>query len=134
MHTINIKKTKLSPKVILDKLNNIFLISGRSIYANANEFYEPIILWFQNYLKNPNKDSELIFYLDYVNSSSSFQIIQLLDLISENKNELCQFKVTWLYGADDEMSQETGEDIQYSTDININVKEFDASEYADIEF
>ncbi|MCD4792735.1 MAG: DUF1987 domain-containing protein [Bacteroidales bacterium] len=134
MDPINIKKTKLSPKVILDKANNIFLITGRSIYANANEFYEPIISWFNNYMKNPNKNSELIFYLDYVNSSSSFQIIKLLDFIYENKSDVCQFKVTWLYGVDDEMSQETGKDIQYSTDINIDLKEFDASEYADIEF
>ena len=53
----NIKKTKLSPKVVLDKTNNIFFISGRSIYSNANEFYDPIISWFKNYLENPNKNS-----------------------------------------------------------------------------
>ena len=74
MEQLFIKKTDLSPKVLLDKDNNKFFIVGKSIVENAFEFYVPIIEWFKNYFKDPNKSTDLIFFLEYLNSSSFLQI------------------------------------------------------------
>ena len=117
-----IKKTELSPKVILDKENNTFLISGKSIVENAHDFYSQIITWFESYFNNPNNNTEIILYLEYINSSSSLQIANLIHLFSKYKDNI-NLNITWLYDEDDEEMKETGIEFQYTYYVKINLKE-----------
>jgi hypothetical protein len=50
MEVINIKGTDDTPNVILDKDNNLFELSGRSLPEDVNMFYEPILNWIENTL------------------------------------------------------------------------------------
>ena len=130
---IFINKTELSPKVILDKENNIFLISGKSIVENAHEFYSPVLTWFKSYFNNPNNSTELILYLEYLNSSSSFQIANLIELFSENQDSKNLY-ITWLYDSDDEIMKETGKEFKYSDFTNFELKELKDEDYEEFSF
>lgn len=130
---IFINKTELSPKVILDKENNIFLISGKSIVENAHEFYSVILTWFKSYFNNPNKSTELILHLEYLNSSSSFQIASLIELFSENQDSNDLY-ITWLYDSDDEIMKETGKEFKYSDFTNFELKELKDEDYEEFSF
>lgn len=129
---INIQKTALSPKVVLDKENNTFFILGKSITVNAYEFYLPIEKWFEEYFKNPNKLTQLFIYLEYLNSASLLQIKIIMSILNNNK-ENCEIKVVWLYDEDDEGMQETGKEFQYSTYLNFEIKEIGNDDIDNIE-
>ena len=70
MKPYTVEATDFSPEVILDPKNNTFEISGISRPENANEFYEPIVNWLDEYVKKPNDNTELKFRFDYFNTSS----------------------------------------------------------------
>ena len=122
---LKINKTKLVPEVILDKENNIFKIAGKSITVNAVEFYEKIMTWFNEYNKAPNKNAELILQFDYINSSSSIQLNRVLSLLEENNDAESQIKIIWLYEEDDELLCEMGKELQNSSKLNFELREFE---------
>jgi len=115
-------KTQLTPKVVLDKENNFFVISGKSIFSDGHEFFKPILKWFEEYFKNPNSTTELTLFLEYINSSSFLQITILINLLVQHKNK-SNIKILWLYDEDDETMQEAGKEFQYSTTLNIELVE-----------
>jgi len=115
-----LKKTQLTPLVILDKDNNMFSIEGKSIYSNGYEFYTPILVWFKEYFKNPNITTELIIYFEYINSSSFFQISRLIEMFSENINN-SKLKIIWKYDFDDEIIQENGMEFKKNTNFEFEV-------------
>ena len=120
---LKINKTKLVPEVILDKENNIYKITGKSITVNAVEFYSQILTWFKEYLINPNENAELVLQFDYINSSSSIQLNRILSLLEKNKDN--QIKVIWLYEEDDELICEMGKELQTSSKLDFELREFE---------
>jgi len=131
---IILSKQENSPEIILDKENNIFKISGRSIVENAHQFYEPILQWFKQYFKNPNPSTELSINLDYINSSSSLFIMKIILLFEYNDNDENNLKVIWAYDKEDELLKERGFEIKKTTLINFELKEYDSGEYEDFDF
>ena len=49
MEIINLEGTEDTPKIILDKTNKIFEISGRSLPEDSAEFYQPVLDWLGEY-------------------------------------------------------------------------------------
>jgi len=131
---IILSKKENSPEIILDKENNIFKISGRSIVENAHQFYDPIIDWFKEYFKNPNEATELSINLDYINSSSSLFLMKIVLLFEENDNENNNLKVIWAYDMQDELLKERGAEIKKTTKINFELTEYDSGEYEEFDF
>src|SRR5688572_31551773 len=71
MEILNLEGTADTPKIILDKGNGIFEISGRSLPEDSVEFYGPVLEWISNYAKAPNATTHFSFKLEYFNTSSS---------------------------------------------------------------
>ena len=122
---LKVNKSKLVPEVILDKQQNIFKISGKSITVNAVEFYNQILSWFEKYLTQPNEDAQLILQFEYVNSSSSIQLNRLLSLLESNKDVKNKIKIVWLYEEDDELICEMGKELQSSSTLNFELQEIE---------
>ena len=134
---IIIEKTENTPEVIFDKENNVFRISGRSIVENAHEFYQPIRSWLEKYIKNPNKLTELTLNYEYLNSSSSLQLMKLVLLLEELKSTDKKIKITWLYEKDDELTKERGEELMNTTNLDFEVKGYideSVDDYEDFSF
>ncbi len=49
MEILNLEGTEDTPKIILDKKNGIFEISGRSLPEDSAEFYRPVLEWIEKY-------------------------------------------------------------------------------------
>jgi len=134
---IIIEKTETTPEVIFDKENNVFYISGRSIVENAHEFYHPIRLWVKEYIKDPNDKTELILNYEYLNSSSSLQIMKLIFLLEKLVDINKKIKVVWLHERDDDMTKERGEELMNTSDLDFEVKGYideSIDEYEDFSF
>ncbi len=119
-----IKKTVLSPAIILDSQKEKFIIAGKSAVENAHEFYKPILNWFETYFKNPNNKTSINFYIEYLNSSSSVQLGKIFNLLSEYRNKY-QIEINWHYEKDDEIMKDTGIELQNIYDLKFNFSESD---------
>ena len=134
---IILEQTSTTPEIILDKENNVFQISGRSIIENAHEFYQPVREWFKQYIKDPNQSTELFLNYEYLNSSSSLQLMKIIFLLEELLKKNIEVKIIWFYESNDELSKERGEEIQVSTDMSFKIEEFideTEIEYEDFSF
>ncbi len=112
MKPLKIESTHKTPKVYLDPEEGVFEISGRSIPEDSVGFYKPILEWLDEYAQNPNEKTEFKFELEYFNTSSSKNILELLKRLEEIYEKGHDVKVIWYYDEDDEDMEETGEDYQ----------------------
>ncbi len=78
MEVINITATEDTPKVILDHINKIFEISGRSLPEDVVVFYQPVMQWLEDLEKSPIENMELSIKLEYFNTASSKLILDIL--------------------------------------------------------
>ena len=127
---IKIEKTANSPEVILNKDKGIFQIMGRSIVENSFDFYTPIINWIEEYFKNPNPSTQLSLYIDYLNSSSTLQLMKLIKLFNGKEN----VKIVWVFEDGDENSKETGEEYELASNVEFEFVETDVENFEDFKF
>jgi hypothetical protein len=108
MDPLIIEKTRTKPNIIFDKANGIFEIKGKSLPENAEEFYNPIIEWLKAYLENPNPSTMLVFEMEYVNSSSSKKIYEIIEMLETPAKNGIDVKVNWRYLEEDDDTLEVG--------------------------
>jgi hypothetical protein len=107
-----------TPKVILDKDSNEFLIAERSLPEDAFEFYKPIFQWLEEYAKNPNQKTAFRFELEYFNTSSAKQLTKIL-LFLRNINT--PVEVVWCYQIDDIDMLNSGKRFEKLTNLNFKM-------------
>lgn len=116
-NSIKIKATEDTPDVIFDRNSNEFRLSGRSLPEDAFAFYDPIIKWLNDYSKLPNDNSVLTVSLDYFNSSSVKQILELISAFEGIIRSGKSAKIIWCYAADDDLMEIKGMEFQSMTNI-----------------
>jgi hypothetical protein len=117
MNPLLIKPTDVSFSIVLDKERGVFEFAGKSRPENAIEFFEPVFKWFDNYIADPNPMTQIVFKLDYYNSSSAKVLLRLLVRLEQLVEIGNNVKIHWCYRKNDEDIIESGED--FSTMINI---------------
>lgn len=107
MDSITINATNDTPKVICN-IDGTISITGRSLTEDPVIFYKPILDWITQ-LKAEN--ITIWIRLEYLNTSSSIQVYNLLKLAKEN-----QWKKTilikWFYDMNDEDGFELGKEFE----------------------
>ncbi|MCF6183621.1 MAG: DUF1987 domain-containing protein [Bacteroidales bacterium] len=129
LEPINLEKTKNSPEIILNKQEAEFKIAGRSIVEDPKEFYSPIYNWLEEYIKTPLKNTEFTFDLEYFNSSSARQIMELIMLLEKIPKTGNSVKVLWLYEEGDEMSKERGDEIKLVSKLDFEINEYPSEDF-----
>ena len=114
--------TKKTPEVILDPKGNIKL-TGRLIPENADDFFNPIEEWINEYFKNPADIITVEIRLEYINSVGSRFLLNLIhkiahDYLKKNNNK---FLINWYYKDEDEDMLEKGRFFSLDLDIPINL-------------
>jgi hypothetical protein len=120
MQIIQLEGTEDTPKVLLDKGNGIFEISGRSLPEDAAEFYQPILNWLSEYGPQANASTDFVIKLEYFNTASSKLILDVLSKLEE----VASAKVIWYYYEDDEDMQEAGEEFSELVDVPFEFKTY----------
>lgn len=100
--------TKQFPTIILDKDNQHFEISGRSLPENADEFFDPVINWFNLYAQNPAPETKIMFKLIYYNTSSAKKLFDIFDLLNQIYKAGHKVVVEWYYLEIDDDMQNAG--------------------------
>lgn len=117
MEALILQATDDTPEIIFDPEQESFKVSKISVPEDAYEFYLPIIQWLKEYGTNPLEETIVDFDLEYVNSASAKQIIQVLlaleDISKENK-----VLIRWYYEAIDEDMELLGKRFKNLADID----------------
>lgn len=119
--SLRIKGTEDTPEIVFDMGTNEFSITGRSLPEDASEFYAPVLNWMKWYLELPNPSTELRLYLDYFNSSSVKQILNLLMLLEEPAKTGKNVKITWQYAEDDDLMEIKGNELKSMVNVPFEV-------------
>ncbi|MGE0771431.1 MAG: DUF1987 domain-containing protein [Cyclobacteriaceae bacterium] len=120
MEILNLEGTEDTPKIILDKKNGIFEISGRSLPEDSAEFYKPVLDWIGQYAGDPNGNTEFVFKLEYFNTASSKLILDVLSALEDIKG----MKILWYFHEDDEDMEEAGEEFSELVEIPFEFKTY----------
>jgi hypothetical protein len=117
METIKIQGTEDTPKVTLDKENELMEISGRSLPEDVASFYDPILTWLDEYAQGPNKKTIFNFKLVYFNTASSKLLLDILMKLEEIHEAGHDVLIRWHYPEDDEDMEEAGEEYSDIVDV-----------------
>jgi hypothetical protein len=117
---INIKSTEITPAVSFDAGSNTFEIEGRSLPENALQFFQPLENWLKEYAQSPNTTTILSVQLDYFNSSSAKQILNLFHCLENMHKKGNDVALHWKFLDNDEDIEEMG--IEFSETLQIPVK------------
>ena len=109
MGPLVIESSTQTPEIILDKKTSTFLFKGKSLPENPIAFYEPVLKWLDDYVADPNPETNVDFMMAYFNTSSSkiiLDILKRLELIQHSGHEVI---INWRFREDDEDMLEAGE-------------------------
>ena len=116
-----ISRTKSTPEVILDTKGTIKL-TGRLIPENAEDFFNPIEEWINEYFKNPAEITCVDISLEYINSVGSKYLLDLIRKITHIhlKKNSKKFIINWYYTDEDEDMLEKGTIFSSKLDVPFN--------------
>jgi len=117
MEKLIINGTNYTPKVELDPKLGILSLEGKSLPEDVLTFYQPIIDWIENYILEAKDETKVICNLDYINTTSSKLILDILIRLKKLESLGKSAKVEWHYDEDDEDIRETGSD--YSSIVGV---------------
>jgi len=124
MEIINIAATEDTPKVVLDHVNKIFEISGRSLPEDVVVFYQPVMQWLEDFEKAPIANMELLIKLEYFNTASSKLILDILLKLEEIFQNGTPLKVKWYFLSSDTDMKEAGEEYSEIVGLPFEITEY----------
>jgi len=117
---------ELTPKIVLDKQNNYFEISGKSLPENADIFFTPVTEWVKQYVQDPNTETVLNVKLNYFNSSSVRKVVDILILFEKLCDTESKILLRWYYESGDEMIRDVGKDFQSVVKIPFQILPYES--------
>lgn len=123
MKKLHIEPFLQTPEVNFDSESGILLISGKVYPADAIEFFAPLIEWSKEYIVNPADKTELICEIEYLNSASQKQLVELLLVFKTLYDEKKNFIVRWKYEEGDDDILSVGELVEHELEIPFKYEE-----------
>lgn len=112
---IQITSTNCTPRVYLNSNAGELIIMGKSYPENAEMFYRPIM---DVLLKDPAKRFSLTMGFEYLNTSSSKFIFDILKKMKKN-NQVIKF--SWVFEEDDEDMEDLGNILKEEMDLPMEI-------------
>ncbi len=123
LEPINIAATIDTPAIILDKSTGEMSFSGRSLPEDVLKIYQPVQNWFKEYCQDPNPETEIVFNLDYYNSSTSRIIVKLLIETEKIHKNTSNVHILWFYRANDEVMKNRGLELKSVVNLPFDMVE-----------
>lgn len=113
-----------TPNVNFDKDLKIFKLSGRSFPADADEFYQPLLKWLNDFKESGTKEPVIFeVSLEYFNTASAKLLLDIFFKLEDIKEAGFDTKILWSYLEDDEDMQEAGEEFEDIVELDFEFKE-----------
>ncbi|MBL1280317.1 MAG: DUF1987 domain-containing protein [Fluviicola sp.] len=130
MEVLKRESTPETPMINFNSENGLMELKGRSIPFDSDEFWLPILSWFESYMLSPKESTTFKIKLEYFNISSSKRILFLLYKLNELSEKGLSVKVIWEYRKEDVDMYEVGQDYAYMVKVPFDFIEFEDKELA----
>ena len=117
MKELRREATPETPMIHFNPENGLMQIKGRSIPNDSDDYWMPILSWFESYAQNPQEETIFKVNLDYFNISSSKRILFLLYKLNEMSDNGHNVRVIWEYRKEDDDMYEVGQDYAYMVKV-----------------
>ncbi|MFT7611451.1 MAG: hypothetical protein ACI9J3_000396 [Parvicellaceae bacterium] len=124
MEHLYIQNTALTPEINFSPEDGLFSIRGKSIPDDAEEFYQPVLEWMEDYSKGSFANIHLTIELEFFNISSSKRILFLMYKLNELVDKGTNVKITWSYKENDDDMFEVGQDYAFMVNIPFEFNTF----------
>ena len=131
MESIYLEGTNTTPKINFNYAEGLIEIKGRTFPAVYGLFYDPLIEWVREYIKDPKPQTKVIIELDHLNSGSIFAILEIFGLLDRIYKQGKNIEVKWYYEIDDNDDRfilGVIEDVRVQVIMPINLIELEPSE------
>lgn len=125
-----LEATTHTPFIHFDGAEGLMEISGRAIPDQPDDFWLPVLNWFESYLMNPCERTIVKINLEYFNITSSKRILFLMYKLNELADIGKDVYVEWFYRTTDEDMYEVGQDYAYMVKVPFVFKEFQEPDIA----
>ena len=105
MENLIINQTAETPEINFN-INGELLIKGVSIPENITDFYTPVINWIKELEKDVPNAINLVFEIEYINTSSTRVFIEIIKKVNLLKDKCPDISIVWKYELDDEDSDQ----------------------------
>ena len=109
---------KIRPGVRFRSNEGIIDLYGRSLLDYAEDVFDPMYQWLEEYSRNPREETTINLALEYFNSTTSKAIIKFL-LIAKKLTEKYRLTINYYYN-DDENLYEEGKDFSEVLELPFN--------------
>lgn len=123
METLNIEPFLQTPEINFNQETGVLFLSGKSYPADAIEFYKPIIDWSKKYVASPAETTELVCEIEYLNSASQKQLVELILVFKPLYDSGKNFVVKWRYEEGDDDILSVGELVEHELEIPFQFQE-----------
>lgn len=117
-----ISRTDETPEVNLNKDEGLLFFAGKSFPENAEEFFSDIMNWIDEYIHEPHEETEVIFKLEYFNTSSSKKFLEILLELEKIFNLGKNVMVRWLCYEEDEDMKIAGKKFSFLTKLPFEIE------------
>ncbi|HKK40603.1 MAG TPA: DUF1987 domain-containing protein [Cryomorphaceae bacterium] len=123
------RPTKSTPYVHLDAREGTYLLAGRSIPIDAEQFFSPILSWIDDLTAEGVSFIDFRFRFDFFNIASSKRILFILYKLADLQKNGVQVNIRWMYERFDEDMLEIGQDYSVMIDkLHFSFEEYDLVE------
>ncbi|PKN43724.1 MAG: hypothetical protein CVU60_00680 [Deltaproteobacteria bacterium HGW-Deltaproteobacteria-18] len=112
MNNLEIHQTSSTPMVRADNEQGRVFMAGDSYPENPFEFFQPIIDWIDDFLKNDDRPLAFDLQLIYLNTSSIRAMMDIFDRLEESHLAGRPVSVDWCYDPDNERVGELAEEFK----------------------
>jgi len=98
-------------KVDFNAETGVLMLEGESYPENPIDFFAPLNNWIEQYIQEVNGPLTLDTTIDYLNTSSSKCMLDLLEALDNYYESGGKVTVNWYYEEDNEDMEETGEEL-----------------------
>lgn len=123
MEKLEIEPFLQTPEIDFDPQSGKMSLSGKSYPADAIDFYRPIIEWVRKYAERPAVKTEMSCEIEYLNSASQKQLVELLLAFKPIHSSGGDFVVVWKYEEGDDDILSVGELIEHELEIPFRYEE-----------
>lgn len=123
MDRFKIEGTKYTLAIDLDPATGKLQFSGESYPENARAFFAPVFTWLEEFLATNPPAVSVELSLDYLNTSSTKCLLDLLEVFDRFRSAGGAANVVWYYSKDDEDTLTMGQDIAEDTELPIQFVE-----------
>lgn len=101
-------------------------LSGRSVVANSEAFFNPIIERVKKDAVSANPLKEIEIILDYINSSTVRSLLKMFIQLESLSKVGGNVQIKWFYEEDDEIMFEHGKTFEALVEVPLELVKFNA--------